>query len=59
MQCTSGYAGGWLCHLFLKGISWFLSGGIRLDSHKAGLVFIKESLINDGAEPKLMNSKIK
>jgi len=37
------YAGGWLCHILLKGISWFLSGGIRLNSHKAGLGFIKES----------------
>ena len=26
-----------------KGISWFLCGGIRLESHKAGLDFIKES----------------
>ena len=31
------YAGGWLCHIFLKGISWFLSGGIRLDSHNFGV----------------------
>ena len=44
MQCTSGYAGGWLCHLFLKDMSWFLSGGIRLGSHKAGLILLRSQI---------------